>query len=453
MQHALILGGGVAGIAAAVCLATAAPPGRSRRVTLLEMRPRLGGRAGSVPDPDDPTGVAQLDNCQHVVMGCCTAVLELYESLGVADRIDWHDRFDFVHVDGTRDRLRARRLPAPLHFAPSFLGLRGLGWRDKLAITAALRPVRRFTDEQLRAYNGTGFDAWLACHHQTPRAVERFWEPTIVSACNETPDRVAAGYALKVLRDGFLSGRADSRMGLPTVPLAELYGRTAAVLAECGGLLRLGTTVKRIHYDAASCRVTGVTLNDGARLDADAVVSALPFDVLQRLAGPAMIADDARLQRLAELRTSPIIGLHLWVRLPPGAAAAVPPHVVLTGSPMHWFFDRGPSPIRAGARHLHGVVSAARGLIDTPNRELLDLAMGELRRVMPGCADAVLIDGRVIKERRATFSVRPGVDALRPATTGTIGNLLLAGDWCDTGWPATMEGAARSGYAAALACA
>ena len=442
----VILGGGVAGIAAAVRLASGDHP---PRVTLLEMRPRLGGRAGSAPAG---RGRPLLDNCQHVVMGCCTAILHLYKSLGVADRIEWHDRYTFVHGDGTVDRLAVGRLPAPLHLAGSMLRFRGLNWREKLAVARAVAPVRRMTDAELRAANGESFAAWLDRQHQPPRAVERFWQPAIVSACNESLERVAAGYGLKVLRDGFLADKAGARMGLPTVPLDELYARTAARLADAGGALRLGTTAKRIDYDAAAQRVTGVTLNTGERLEADAVVSALPPEALGRVTDPAMQRDDPRLQRLDGFEVSPILGLHLWVRLPGPPAEALLPHVVLTGSPVHWFFDRGPDPSRGdGTRHLHGVISAAADLLGRPNRELIDLAADELRRFVPGYADAALIDGRVVKERRATFAALPGVDALRPAASGAIGNLMLAGDWCDTGWPATMEGAARSGFTAAKA--
>ena len=444
--HVVILGGGVAGIAAAVRLACGADP---PRVTLLEMRPRLGGRAGSAPAGQ---GQPLLDNCQHVVMGCCTAVLHLYKSLGVADRIAWHDRYTFVHGDGTVDRLAVGRLPAPLHLAASMLRFRGLSWRDKLAIARAVAPVRRMADAQLRAANAESFAAWLHRHRQPDRAIERFWRPAVVSACNESLERVAAGYGLKVLRDGFLASKAGARMGLPTVPLDELYGRTATLLADAGGTLRLGTTVKQIGYDAATRRVTGVTLNTGECLDADAVVAALPPEALQRVIDPAMRSDDVRLRRLDELEVSPILGLHLWVRLPEAVEQDLLPHVVLTGSPVHWFFDRGPDPSRGdGARHLHGVISAAADLLDRPNRELIELAMRELRRFVPGYADAELIEGRVLKERRATFAALPGVDALRPSTAGAIGNLMLAGDWCDMGWPATMEGAARSGFAAAEA--
>lgn len=440
----VVLGGGVAGIAAAVYLVK-----HGVKVTLLEMRPRLGGRATSMDDPDFPGAGELLDNCQHVVMRCCTELLKLYEMLGVADRIEWHRRFYFVHADGTRDELAAGWLPAPMHFAGSFVRFRGLGWHDKLAIARAMHEI--YWSKVPPEINAISFAEWLKKRRQPTRAIERFWLPTVVSACNETLDRVAAGYALQVFREGFMASKRAYEMGLSDVPLAKLYDPAAAQIKAAGGQVLTGT-VKTLDYDPATGRIGAAVLNDGTRLEADAFVSALPFDALDRVVDDAMKADDARLQRLGDFEVSPILGLHLWVGLPGGSPRLVEamrwPHVVLTGSPIQWFFNRG-WDARRDAQHLHGVVSAAHDLVDTPNAEILELAMRELKDFVPGCAEAELVDGRVIKERRATFSVVPGVDSLRPDAVGPIKNLHLAGDWTATGWPATMEGAARSGFYAA----
>jgi len=432
------LGGGVAGTAAAVRLAE-----RGVKVTLVEMRPRLGGRATSLEDPK--TGEL-IDNCQHVLMRCCTALLELYEMLGVADRMVWHRDFTFVHGDETRAELGAGALPAPLHFAGAFAKFKGLSLGDKLAIGRAMMAIRFMSLEKRSALNAISFADWLKQKRQPARAIERFWEVTVVSACNETLDRVAAGYGLQVFQEGFLVNKTNYEMGLSDVPLAELYDPAARVIEAAGGRI-VTASVKSFDFDAGAKRVTAVVLNDGTRLEAEAYVSALPFEVLDRVASDAMKVDDARLQRLGEFEVSPIVGLHLWVRSTSGGATMTVPHVVLTGSPVQWVFDQGTDG--KGVQHLHGVVSAAHDLVDTPNAEILELAMRELRRFVPGCAEAELVKGRVIKERRATFACVPGVDELRPAAAGAIENLLLAGDWCDTGWPATMEGAARSGFAAA----
>lgn len=451
--HAVVLGGGVAGIAAAVRLAEA-----GTRVTLVEMRPRLGGRATSL---EDPKSGELIDNCQHVLMRCCTSLMALYEMLGVADRMVWHRDFTFVHGDGTRARLGAGWLPAPLHFAGAFAIFKGLSLGDKFAIGRAMAAIRTMSLAKRDALNAISFADWLKQQRQPARAVERFWEVTVVSACNETLDRVAAGYGLQVFQEGFLANKTNYEMGLSDVPLAELYDPAARVIEAAGGRI-VTASVKAFDYDAQAKHVTAAILNDGTRLEADVFVSALPFEVLDRVADDAMKADDARLQRLDEFEVSPIVGLHLWVRSGGGLGDSAPqrgglrggatmtvPHVVLTGSPIQWVFDQGTDA--DGVQHLHGVVSAAHEMVDTSNAEILDLAMRELRRFVPGCEDAELVEGRVIKERRATFACVPGVDALRPGPAGVIKNLLLAGDWCATGWPATMEGAARSGFAAAEA--
>ena len=442
----VVLGGGVAGIAAAVRLAQAGQP-----VTLIEMRPRLGGRATSVTDPS--TGDL-IDNCQHVVMRCCTALGSLYESLGVSDQITWHRRFHFLHRDGSRATLDRGVLPAPLHFVGAFARFKGLSWADRAAIGMAMGRIVRMTLAQRHALNDTSFAVWLEQQRQPRRAIERFWEVTVVSACNERLDRVAAGYAIQVFAEGLLAGRRGYEMGLSRVPLAKLYDAAGPIIEKAGGRLRLSSTVRSLTYDAATRQVAGVTLNDGECIDADAVIVALPFDALRRVVSLQMIEQDPRLQRLDALEVSPILGLHLWVRASDGRPALSLPHVVLTGSPLHWLFNHGSNA--AGVQHLHGVASAANALIDRPNDELLNLAMTELGRVLatePARRSVVVerMAGRVFKERRATFALRPGVDALRPTTRGTIRNLMLAGDWCATGWPATMEGAARSGYDAAEA--
>ncbi|MEO0514924.1 MAG: hydroxysqualene dehydroxylase HpnE [Planctomycetota bacterium] len=440
MKTAVVCGGGVAGIAAAVSLAK-----QDVEVTLVEMRPRLGGRATSLEDPK--TGQL-IDNCQHVLMRCCTSLLELYETLGVADRMVWHRDFTFVHGDGTPAELGAGWLPAPLHFAGAFLKFKGLTLGDKIAIARAMMAIRGMSLEKRNALNAISFADWLKQQRQPPRAIERFWEVTVVSACNETLDRVAAGYGLQVFQEGFLANKTNYEMGLSDVPLAELYDPAARVIEAAGGRI-VTAGVKSFDYDPAAKRIHAVMLNDGTRWEADAFVSALPFEVLDRVADDAMKADDPRLQRLGEFEVSPIVGLHLWVRSPSGGASMTVPHVVLTGSPIQWVFDQGTNA--EGVQHLHGVVSAAHGLVDTPNAEILELAMRELRRFGPGCGEAELVEGRVIKERRATFACVPGVDVLRPTAAGAITNLQLAGDWCETGWPATMEGAACSGFAAAAA--
>jgi len=429
-QDCIIIGGGLAGIAAAVRLAEA-----GTRVTLVETRQRLGGRATSFTDP---TTGDTLDNCQHVLMRCCTYLLDLYERLGVADSIEWHRMFHFVDAAGHDDRMRADPLPAPCHLTRSLLGFGQFTLGEKLAIARAVWAMMR-TDR--RTVADVSFAQWLARYRQPQRVVRRFWAVVIISACNEQLDRVSARYALRVFQEGFLCNRTGHEMGLPGVPLVRVYDPAERAITASGGKLMLSMSADGFEFDGT--RVTALRLGDGTTLPAAHFISTVPFDRLDKLVTDAMRAADARLRRLRELEVSPIIGIHLFFDRPRNVIPV--PHAALTDSPLHWVFDKGD--------HLHGVISGAHALVDKPADEIAQLAVAEIHRHFPSSRGAKLARHRVVKEKRATFAITPGSDALRPTTTGAIGNLLLAGDWTDTGWPATMEGAVRSGYRAAAAVA
>ncbi len=442
-RDVVIVGGGLAGIAAAVRLAETGV-----RVTLVETRKRLGGRATSFVDP---TRGDLLDNCQHVLMGCCTNLIELYERLGVLDRIVWHRTLYFADAGGRIDRFEADDLPAPFHLTRALLAMRVYSWAEKAAIARGMLAILRVSPGQRRALAGVSFADWLARHRQPRVAIERFWAVIIVSACNERIDRVAASGAIQVFQDGFLRHTEAYRMGVSGVPLVDLYDRAVEHVKRAGGEVRLGTSAEALEFDGR--RITGLRLTGGARLEADACVSAVPFDRLAKLASPEMVAADGRLAALDRFDVSPIIGVHLFLRRADGRAVTDLPHLVLVDSPLQWMFNKGMERTDDGAavHHLHGVISAAYEWVSRPVDEIAAMAVRELRRVLPGMAGAALDHHRVVKEKRATFALRPGIDAVRPAPTGPIENLFLAGDWCDTGWPATMEGAVRSGYRAAAA--
>ncbi len=433
----IIVGGGLAGIAAAVRLAEAGVP-----VTVIETRQRLGGRATSFTDP---TTGDTLDNCQHVLMRCCTHLLDLYRRLGVEDCIEWHNRFYFIPENGCVDLMRADSLPAPMHLGRSLLGFKQFSLREKLAISRAMWAIMRC--DRLTVADES-FAAWLSRHHQPQRVMEMFWAVVIVSACNEQLDRVSARYALQVFQDGFLRNRHAHEMGLPGagVPLVKLYDPAGNLIKNSGGTIQLSCSAEAFEFDGQ--RVTGLRLADGQTLRADWFISAVPFDRLDKLTTPApgMRQADARLSRLDEITVSPIIGIHLYFDLP---GVMTLPHAALTQSPLQWLFNKGPDPATGKGQHLHGVISAAREWVDRPAEDLARMAVTEITRLFPVAGKAKLLHHRVVKEKRATFAVTPGIDRLRPPVTGTIGNLMLAGDWTDTGWPATMEGAVRSGYKAA----
>ncbi len=449
----IVVGGGLAGIATAIRLAE-----RGVAVTLVETRKRLGGRATSFTDP--ATG-RTLDNCQHVLMGCCTHLIDLYTRLGVADRIHWHRRLYFADARGHIDTLEADDLPAPLHMARGLLSFRMYSLTEKVAIARGMLAILRLGAAGRRHWHDRTFLQWLQQHRQPPSVIDRFWSVIVTSALNETPARASASYALQVFQEGFLAHERAYEMGLAAVPLVELYDPADQAIARAAGTVMLSTSAERFHFDGR--RITALELADGRALHADLFVSTVPFDRLAKLCPPNLTQADPRLHHLDRFQVSPIIGIHLWFASPhpspPAADLHQPfpfPHLILTQSPLHWVFNKGTDPDVAGpdhspTQHLHGVISAAYDLVDRPAEDLTRLADAELRKAVPATRHATLVHARVVKEKRATFSIAPGTDALRPAARGPVSNLYLAGDWCNTGWPATMEGAVRSGYAAAAA--
>ena len=409
----MIAGGGLAGLAAAAALGSI-----GFEVDLHEARPFLGGRATSFPlNPSDENS-DHIDNCQHVLLRCFTNLLDFYRRCGVEHKICFHDRLYFVRPGGAVDVFKAGVLPAPAHLLGSLLRFKALDFADKLSILRAMAAMRREAD---RADLDTLTIAdWLASKQATRRAVERFWRPILVSALNEEPDRSSAAPAFQVFLQGTMATRESFQMGLPAVPLAELY---SAAFED-----RLGEQV-RVHPRSSLDRIDP---NDNT---ADFYISAVPFE----RAGQLLPGLELKLEKFTH---SPITGIHLWFDRP----VTDLPHAVLLDRTLQWVF-------RKTDRYVQCVVSASRSLIELSREEIVELACRELKEFFPACRDAELVRSHVIKEARATYSAIPGLQSDRPGPKTKYPNVFLAGDWTNTGWPATMEGAVRSGYIAAEAVA
>jgi len=440
-ERVAVVGGGLAGIAAALRLAEAGV-----RVTLIETRGKLGGRATSFVDPRNG---AVLDNCQHVVMGCCTNLLDLYDRLGVLDSIEWQSSTWWADPPGPPVELRPGWPPAPLHLAPSFRRFSVLDPRERRAVGRAMWRLIRMGFAGRERWRGRTFGDFLKEMVQPERAIERFWQPVVVSACNLPIERVDAGAAMQVFQEGFLGSKFASAMGLSRVPLVELYDPAHELLARQGGELRLGVSAKALAFDRD--RVTGVITDEGV-VPANAIVAALPWDRLAKLCSESLRAADRRLQRLDAFAPSPILGVHLFFDRP----ILPTPNLVLPGRAVHWLFDKGRS--ESGHHHLHAVISAADAWMELDEAEIARRVIADIEWAIPESIPCAPVEVRSVKERRATFAMIPGIDSKRPgAAPDLVGlgsgcrNLYLAGDWCRTGWPATMEGAVRSGYAAAAA--
>jgi squalene-associated FAD-dependent desaturase len=430
-RRVVVVGGGLAGLAAATALAP-----RGYAVTVLESRNRLGGRAGSFADA---ASGQVLDACQHVSMGCCTNLAHFCSTVGTAHFLAPQPSLYFQTPDGRVSRFRADSWPAPFHLARSFASAHYLTPLDKIRVAYGLLRLQWEKDT-----DDPPFLPWLERHFQNRRTIDRFWGLVLTSALNEDVSRVGLRYARKVFLDGFLRHPRGFVVEVPSVPLARLYGpELHAFLDRHGVELRLNAAVK--HLAVAGGMARRVLLRDGSDLSADWFVSALPFDRLLDVLPADLVAAEPVFAGLRNLETSPITSVHLWF----DRAVTPLPHVVLVDCLGQWLFNRG--EVAPGEHYAQVVVSAARPLRGLGHEEVRRRIEEELRRLFPAARDATLLRNRVVTEHQATFSAVPGVDRWRPPATSPVENLLLAGDWTATGWPATMEGAVRSGYRAAEA--
>lgn len=431
--RAIVIGGGLAGLSAAVGLAR-----HGVRVTVLESRNRLGGRAGSFTDP---ASGQMVDACQHVSMGCCTNLAHFLRTVGAGHLLAPQPKLYFVTPDRRTSVFKADPWPAPFHLGRALLGAHYLTPLDKLRVAyglAAMLWARPDADPPLLP--------WLLAHRQNRRTIDRFWGVVLTSALNETVDRVGLKYARKVFRDGFVRHRDAFTVHVPSVPLGRLYGdELRAWLTAHHVEVRENTGARRLAVSPEGTHTEGVELRDGARLAADWYVLAVPFDRVADLLPPELVAREPYFAAAGNLAPSPITSVHLWFDRPTMAL----PHAVLVDCLGQWVFDRG--EVAPGEFYLQVVVSAARDLRGLGRDEIRQRVVDELGRLFPPVARAELLRAKVVTEHSATFSAVPGVDRWRVPQGSPVGNLALAGDWTATGWPATMEGAVRSGYLAAEA--
>ncbi|HLW83945.1 MAG TPA: hydroxysqualene dehydroxylase HpnE [Candidatus Sulfotelmatobacter sp.] len=460
-----VAGGGLAGLAAACALATA-----GFRVTVFEKRPFLGGRASSYQHPG--TGEV-VDNCQHVLFRTCTNLINFYERIGVDRDLRWYDEMTFVEPGGRAWVMRASALPAPLHTAPSFLHFSFLTAQDKFAIARAMVPLTLAAQKD----TGKSFADWLQQHGQTSGAIERFWKPILISALSEELDRISISAAAQVVRESMKSPEAR-HMGVPTVPLTMLYDAAGDYIRARGGELQFRATLDSFHMDQSQVRLDLAAREAEPSTEVqpsfDYLVLALPFDALDRVL--PQTAESAPLrEQITHFENSPITGVHLWF----DRQISDLDHAVLLDRTIQWMFhksriQRRPNQNHEGEGHdfsravktvderralapevagsyIELVISSSKSLIDKSRAEIIDLVLAEVREFFPAARAAKLVKSTVIKELHATYSPRPGIDAHRPAAATAWPRVFLAGDWTATGWPATMEGAVRSGHLAAEA--
>ena len=320
----IVVGGGLAGLSSAIALAEA-----GCRVRLFEMRPHLGGRAASYALPDG----TEIDNCQHITLGCCTNLADFYRRVGASEKITYFDRVPLSDGQGRSSQIRLSPLPAPLHLMPSMLRFGLLGVRDKLSIAGALGEIARRGGQPADARGVTMLE-WLRRRRQTAAAIERFWKVVLVSALDEDLDRAEAQFGIDVFWKSFLSSRAGFRMGVPNIPLSDLYAGCRDALLSCGGEIRTRCRVKEIRIDEG--RVAALALDDGTEEVADAYIAAVPHATLLELLPGELVDREPVFGNLRQLCDTPITGIHFWY----DRTVMREPFVALVGMKSQWIFNR-----------------------------------------------------------------------------------------------------------------
>jgi len=339
-------------------------------------------------------------------------------------------------------RLGPFTLPAPLHSAPSFLSAKAFTFGDKLALARAMRAMLK-PDALIDTRESLG--AWLRRHKQTEGAINRFWRLVIASALNAELDAISVPYAAKVIRELFLNSAQAGSMGMSTVPLSELYAGVPQFLAECGGSVLLNTHVEGAAWNEDSEQ--WLICTRAGELVSNFVILALPFEATQKLLPhlPAEPGAEKLARQIERHQHWPLCSVHLWFdREITGLE-----HAVLLDREIHWMYNQSKLQAGRGGYYIELVVSATRSFAALPREAAIQKALSELAEFFPRVKEARLEKVALVKEMHATFGVPPGIDSARPTTASPWPNLFMAGDWIATGWPSTMESAARSGHMAA----
>lgn len=442
-RDVIVIGAGFAGLSAAVALAP-----KDFRVTVVEGKPALGGRAYSFPDPDTGDFV---DNGQHVLMGCYGETLDFLERIGSREQLVFHEdlEIEMLAGPGRSAHLKTMRLPGPLHMTGALLGYRHLSVGERIAVMRGglgLLAMRRRKDGELGRLTVTQLMDRLG---QSEHAREAFWYPLSIATLNDEPQLSSAELLAEVLKRAFFSRRRDSAFVYSRVGLSDLYCSGAGqFIARHGGTVMARAIVETLELGHGG-GVASVRLRDGRRLEASNVISAVAAPQLLRFLPESAVADPF-FSRLTGLSSSPIICVHVWL----DREVTASPFVGFIGTTTQWLFNKRRIFAARGETHpgyLSFVISGARKLVDRSNDELLEIVMNDLHAMLPASRDAKLLKSIVLKEKHATMAPDLRSHSLRPGATTPIANFFLAGDWTATGLPATIESAVISGRAAASA--
>ena len=437
---AIVIGGGLSGLSAAVDLAAS-----GSRILLLEGKPHLGGRTYSFVDRESGDVV---DNGQHLLMGCYHKTRRYLNLIGSQQkaRLQKTLHIEFLHPRNGRAALRCPPLPAPFHILAGLAGLSTVSLAHRLRLLRVGLDLRFRSEEGVEALRSLTVDEWLTSLGQTPENKKYLWDIIAIGSLNDDPKDVSAWLFFRVLKAAFLGSRQDSCLLVPQVGLSELLVDPAREFLERqGGVVRLNARAEKIVSDGTTL---GVTDEEGREESAACGVLALPYHAWPDVQGISELSGIPGTQ-LAKFQSSPIVTINLWL----DRIVLNREFVALLNSDVHWVFNKSALVgSQSRGQYLSLVISGARDYVDLEREVLEALALEELRRFLPAARDAKVVSSLVIKEKRATFSPRPGIDASRPGTETATRNCFLAGDWTDTGFPATIEGSVLSGFRAAAAC-
>ncbi len=432
-SHVIIIGGGFAGLAAGVRLCE-----RGFAVTVLERRNHLGGRAYSFTDP---TTGDTVDNGQHLFMGCYNHTIAFLKKIGCLDKLKFQERtqVDFLDAKNGLDSFICPPLPAPLHVLAGLFKLKGLTIGDKLRALNLGSTLRG----NAKPNAGLTVSAWLKGLNQSANISERFWTPMVVATLNESPEVASARMLIKVLQEAFGGGRAASAIGISSVGLSDLYTDGARKFIESeGGKFRLFAQVNKLLV--RDQRAVGVELKNGERLEADAIISTLPPNALREILDPEL--REKAFAYLDHLDSSAIVSINLWF----DRAVTERRFIGLIGTEVQWLFNKDGISLKSKkSNHIALIISAANAYVNHTKQQLVKMALRDLHHLLPQSREAKLLHSTIVKERHATIAHTVESDALRPPAETSISNFFLAGDWINTGLPATIESAVFSGDTAA----